>query len=125
MATDIGTGTTVTFGTSAFSFDLLAVNWDGITREVVNTSHMGTTTAHTKMPTDLKDSGQIQVEGAYIATLDPPIDAAAETITIAPAGGGNTWAASAFMTNFSIGIPLEDKMTFSATLEVTGDITIS
>lgn len=127
MATNIGTGTTVTFGTSAFTFDLLSVNWDSIAREAINTSHMGTTGAHTFMPTDLVDNGEIQIEGAFIGNLDPPIDGAVETITVnvAGAGAGHQWAASGFMTNFSLGIPLEEKMTFTATLKVSGAITIS
>lgn len=127
MSTNIGTGTTVTFGTSGFSFDLLNVNWDGIERVVINTSHMGTTDAHTFMPGKLPDNGEIQIEGAFIGNLDPPIDGATETITVdvAGAGAGHRWAASAFMRNFSLGIPLEEKMTFTATLKVSGAITIS
>lgn len=127
MATDIGTGTTFTFGTSGFSFDLLNVDWSGIAREAINTSHMGTTTSHTKMPTDLKDSGQITLEGAFIGNLDPPLNGAAETVTIdyAGEGAGYRWSASAFIVGFDITAPLEDKMTFSMTLEVTGNITIS
>ena len=126
MATDIGTGTTVTFGTSAFTADVLSVNWDGISREAIQTSHMGTTLDHTFMPTDLVDNGEISLEIAFVGALNPPImtNAAAETVTIVWAGSG-TWAASAFATSFSIGAPLEDKMTATLTLKVTGAVTIS
>ena len=127
MATDIGTGTTVTFGTSAFSADILNVDWSGITRESVNTSHMGTTSDHTFMPTDLVDNGTIVMEIAHIATLSPPIitNGPAETVTVRWAGHATAWAASAFQTEYSIGAPLEDKMTGTLTLKVTGAITIS
>lgn len=126
MATDIGTGTTITFGTSGFTADILAVNWDGIARESINTSHMGTTNDHTFMPTDLVDNGEISVEIAFIGSLSPPIitNGAAETVTVAWAGG-SSWAASAFQTGFTAGAPLEDKMTGTLTLKVSGGITIS
>lgn len=127
MATNIGTGTTVTFGTTGFSFDLLNVDHDGIAREAINTSHMGTVGSHTFMPVDLVDPGELQIEGAFIGNLDPPIDQPAEVITIdwAGAGAGHRWSASGFMTNFSITGPLEEKMTFSATLKLSGPITIN
>ena len=127
MATDIGTGTTVTFGTSGFTADILNVNWDGITRESIETSHMGTTSDKTFMPADLVDNGTIVLEIAFVATLSPPIitNGAAETVTIAFAGSATHWSASAFQTEFSIGAPLEDKMTGSLTLKVTGGITIA
>lgn len=129
MATNIGTGTTVLFGTSSFSADVLNVSWSSISREVVNTSHMGTTNDHTFMPVDLVDNGEITMEIAFIGTLSPPIitNGAAETITVdwAGAGTGHKWSASAFQTGFEITGPLEDKMTATLTLKVTGAVTIA
>jgi hypothetical protein len=127
MATDIGTGTTITFGTSGFSADLLSISHGGMAREAIQTSHMGTTSDHTFMPTDLVDNGEVTVEIAFVATLTPPIltNAAAETITIAYAGSGTTWSFSAFQTGFEITAPLEDKMTATLTLKVTGGVTVA
>lgn len=129
MATNIGTGTTVLFGTSSFSADVLNVSWSGISRESINTSHMGTTNDHTFMPADLVDNGEISMEIAFIGTLSPPIitNGAAETITIDWAGGstGHKWSASAFQTGFEINGPLEDKMTATLTLKVTGAVSIA
>lgn len=127
MATDIGTGTTVTFGTSGFTADILNVDWSGISRESIQTSHMGTTSDHTFMPVDLVDNGTIVMEIAFVATLSPPIitNGPTETVTVAFAGSGTTWAASAFQTEFQIGAPLEDKMTGTLTMKVTGGITIA
>lgn len=127
MATDIGTGTTITFGTSGFTADVLSVNWDGISRESIQTSHMGTTNDHTFMPADLVDNGEISMEIAFVGTLSPPIitNGAAETVTIDWAGSGDTWAASCFQTGFTIGAPLEDKMTGTLTLKVSGAITLA
>ncbi len=127
MATNVGTGTTAVFGTSAFAADLLRVGWGGITRDVINTSHMGTTLDHTFMPVDLVDNGELTLEMAFIGDLDPPIDGAIETLTIdfAGVGIGHKSSASIFVTGVEIDAGLEDKMTLTLTCKVTGAITIS
>lgn len=127
MATDIGTGTTVTFGTSGFSADILNVNHDNVNRESIQTSHMGTTGSHTFMPADLVDNGEVTIEIAFVATLTPPIfsNAAAETMTIAYAGSATTWSFSAFQITFGNSIPLEDKMTATLSFKVSGGVTVA
>jgi len=125
MATDIGTGSTVTFGTSSFSADILSMDVSGITRESINTSHMGTSAAHTFMPTDLVDNGTLGLEIAWVAGLVPPIltNGAAETVTIAFAGSASTWSFSCFQTELGVVVPLEDKMTANCTFKISGAIT--
>ena len=54
---DIGTGASLTFGTSSASFDLLSINPTNHSRPVVDTTHLGTTTARTNTPVDLIDTG--------------------------------------------------------------------
>jgi|TARA_R110000824_G_scaffold188467_3_gene369823 hypothetical protein len=128
MAADLGTGTTMTFGTSAFAFELLDVSGSGNdTREAIQTSHMGTTGNHVFIPSDLADGGEFSVEGHYGGLVSPPSagGTAVETITIAWGGTTDTWAFSGFMTEFSPSAPLEDKMTFSSTIKVAGVITKS
>lgn len=127
MATDIGTGSTVTFGTSSFTADILSVNLSGITREAINTSHMGTTSDHTFMPADLVDNGTLEMEVAWVAGLTPPIltNGAAETVTVAFAGSASTWSFSAFQIDLGIVVPLEDKMTATMTFKITGAITLN
>lgn len=136
MATvDIGTGTTLTF--ASFTAELTAINWDGITRDIIETSHLSTAVAgagkigsKTFIPGDLVDPGEISIEGHFDPDLTPPMESAAGTATITfplPAGGLTKadWEASAIMSSFSLGVPLEDKMTFSATIKVTGEITLT
>lgn len=125
MATNIGTGSTITFGTSSFSADILDIQRTGIARGAIETTHMGTTGGQEFMPTDLYNPGEVEVEFAWIGSLDPPYDGAIETVTIncAGAGSGHNWASSAFCTNFEYGLPLEEKMTGRMTLKCTGDIT--
>ena len=127
MATDIGTGSTVTFGTSAFTADIIGINLSGVTRETVNTSHMATTSAHTFMLVDLVDNGELSLEVAYVASLVPPIltNAPMETCTIVWAGHATTWSFSCGNTGFDAGAPLEDKMTGTLTFKISGAITRS
>lgn len=126
-ATDVGTGTSIVFGTSAFTANIDSIDWSGITREAINASHLGTTGDHEFIPGDLVDNGEIGLEFHFAPNDFPPIDQPAEVVTITfpiPSGGaaGATWAASAFMTDFEINSATEEKMTASATLKVSGSI---
>lgn len=126
MAALIGTGATVTFQTGLFA-EILSANWTGLTREAVPSSHMGTTGGMTFIPTSLYDPGQLEVE----LILDNPnggwvtaIAANGETVTLT-FSNSDTWAASMFMSNFELSVPLEDRMTATATLKATGSITVT
>lgn len=128
MAIDIGTGTTVTFGTSSFSANITNVGWSGIERPAIDTTHLGTTTARTFMPGDLFDPGELSLDIQFNPDNYPPITGAAETITVRfpiPAGlsNGATWVASGFMTSFELGNPLEELMTATMGVKFTGNIT--
>lgn len=137
MAVDIGTGTTIVFGTSGFNAEVTDVDWGGLSREAIETTHLGTAVAgagkvgsKTYIPGDLSDPGEISLTGHFNPNLKPPMEAAAETITVTfplPAGGTTpaTWVASGFMTAFAETTPLEDKMGFTATIKITGNITVT
>lgn len=120
---DIGTGTSITFS-SGFMAEILSVNHSGISREAIDDTHMGTTTARSFQPSDLYDPGELSVELQFDEDTKPPIDGATETITVTFPSGA-TWAADGFMTDFEYSDPLEDKMTATATLKFTGDITVT
>lgn len=125
MSADIGTGSTVVFATSGFSADIIGVNIPGISRETVNTSHMGTTNAHTFMLTDLVDNGTLELEIAWVAGLVPPImtNGAMETVTVSFAGSSSSWSFSCGQTELGVVVPLEDKMTATCTFKISGAIT--
>lgn len=122
--TAIGTATTIVFSTSAWESELLNVDWDGMSRGEVQTSHMGTTAWHTFIPTDLIDPGAIEVEFHLKDNQVNPCTLIPETVTI-KTPSGTTWAATAFATNYRIGLPFEDKMTATMTIKATGAITIT
>lgn len=134
---ECATGTTITFGTSAFTANLMKVGWKGIKRGSIDTTHMGTAVVsgtkfgdRTYIPTTLSDPGEIDIEIHFNPDKLPPIDKAAETITVTfPLATGlataPTWAGTGFMTEFSFEAPLEDKMTGTGKLKMSGNITIT
>jgi len=124
MAADVATGITIVFGTSGFSAELLDITAPTGTREPINTSHQGTSGQHTFTPADLMDWGSLEISFHFAPSTDPPIDGAAETVTITWPDA-TTWAFSGFMTDYSASAPLNDKMTGSATVKVSGDVTIT
>ena len=121
---DIGTGITIAFGTSAFVAEILDITGPGLARDSVETTHQGTTDARTHAPVDLFDAGELSFDVHFNPDTDPPIDAAEEEITITWPSTA-TWVFQGFMTAYEPGAPLEDKMTGSVTIKVTGDITIT
>lgn len=134
---DLGTGITITFGTSGFAAEITSVSMDDISREVIDTSHLGTTPAgageigsRTFLAGKLSNPGMLNIEGHHDADLTPPIEAAAEVITITfPLGTGETtaskWVFNGQMTSYGFSAPLEDKITFSASVKAVGPITIT
>jgi|CXWL01.1.fsa_nt_gi hypothetical protein len=130
-AVNVTTGLTITFQ-SGFFAQITDVQWSGISRPSIKTSHMGTAAPSagtfgndTFIPGDLSDPGELQVEGHFNPDTLPPIDSAAATCTVTIPGSSTpaTWAGSAFMTGFEVSMPLEDKMTFTATVKFSGAIT--
>lgn len=118
------TGATAVFGTSSFSMDLVSIETSGMSRESIPTSHLGTTTAMTFAAATLADNGEVRLKGYFDPAVDPPIEGAAETLTITWPGG-RTWAASVFMTGYETGASMGEQSSASATFKVTGDITLS
>jgi len=122
---DIGTGTTIQFATGFFA-EILSVSGPDASRKSIETSHMGTSDAHTFTHGDLVDWGEMTVEIAFDPSVEPPIDAVAESIVITfPDSSTSTWTFMGFMTGFSPSTPLEDRMTASCKIKVSGKPTIA
>jgi len=128
MPVDTGTGASVTFGTSSFTANFTSITIDGVTRPAIDTTHLGTTVARTFTPGELIDYGEFGIEFQWDPDDFPPIDQAPETITLTfPLSSGGSTAATfafpGFMTNYSGAIALEELMTATATIKISGDIT--
>lgn len=128
--TDVGTGTSVVFATSGFNAYITGVSGPGSSRESIETTHLGTTGGKTFIPGDLYDGGEVSLDVMFDPSLTIPMFAGQqpETITItfpvpSTLSAGATWSFAGFITDHSPTIPLEDKMTASITIKVTGNIT--
>jgi len=121
----IGTGTTVSIGGVAIA-EILDVTPPGMSRESIQSSHMGSTIAHDFIPSKLYDGGEVTLEIAFDPNWAVPISAAAQSVVITfPDSGSSTWTFDAFVTGYEPTDPLEDRMTASLTLKVTGAVTIA
>lgn len=127
MASNIGTGATLTFSASTVTWYLTNISWSGVSRPKIKTSHLGTTTWDTATHGDLTDPGDLAVEGWLdLENIDciPITATAAETVTLTfPGTSTSSWAASGFFTDYELGTPLEELCTFSATIGFSGAIT--
>ena len=122
MASD-SAGTTITFGTSGFSANVLSIGGPGMSRAAIPSTHLGTATAMTHIPAELYDAGEMSMVIDYDGSQDPPIDGATETITINPGGEGNNVVFSGFCTGWEPDIPESGgRMTGTLTIKGTGTV---
>lgn len=127
---DEGTGVAIAFATTGFSARLQSVDGPSMSRPAIETTHMGTTTGKTFMPGDLPDYGEITLTVHHDPSLTPPINSAAETVTMTwpiPAGltTGAIWAGTAFMTGYTPGASIGELMTAQVTLKISGLLSIT
>ncbi len=129
---DVGTGTTISFGTSGFNAYILEEGGPGLSRVSVETTHMGTTGGKTFRPGDLYDGGELSLTVAFDPSISPPMLAGEqpETITVTwpiPAAltTGAIWSFSGFMTAYNPTAPIEDKMTATVTIKITGNVSLT
>lgn len=127
-------GVSITFD-SGFFAQILEFNWDGISREEIDTSHLGLAAPganeignELSCPSDLTNPGNLEVEMHFNPDLIPPIDKVPEILTlnfrlVSPDTTPATWAGLAYMSNFSFKGALKDKITASATIKFSGPIT--
>jgi hypothetical protein len=119
----IGTGIAITFSTG-FAAEIISVKHSGYSRPVIDTTNHSTSTARTFMPGSLATPGELDVEIVFDQSTKPPINGAAETVTVT-FSDATTWAASGFMTDFEYESPLEDKMMARMKITLTGDVTVT
>jgi len=122
-------GTTLVFGTSAFTAKLEKIGQQGMTREALDASDLAAAAGwKTFGPSGQIDPGELQIEGFYDPDDSPPIDQPAETLTITyPVRVGDTNGATfvcqGFMTNFEHEGEVDGFFKFSATLKLSGQPT--
>ncbi len=128
MATE-GIATEISFGTSNFSANLLSVDGPNIERAVIDSTHMETENAMTKILAALYDAGTVDITIEHDPSSLPPVigQTALETITIKWAGieSGSTWSFSGGMTSYTGGATIGERMEASATITISGEISKS
>ena len=122
MTKPIGTGLEIAFE-SGFLATITDVTPPASSRPSIDTSHYGTSTYRTFIPGDLIDNGQLQCTIEFDPGQVPPIDQDASTVTIT-FRNDETWEFSGFMTDYQPGSPMEERMTASCVIKVSGAITI-
>ena len=127
---DIGTGASLALATSAWAPQISEMNWGGIDRDMVESTHLATTTARSYLPADLYDPGELNLSVFYEPGNEPPTNGALETVTLTfplnTAQGvavAATLAGSAAMTSFSFSVPLEDMITADVSFKFSGVLT--
>lgn len=131
MAQDVGTGAAITFGTSSWVGQLLSINQGDHGKGIIDVTVLSTTGgSRLKRQTDLIDEGEVTLEFAFDPDVPPVITVAAtgETVTLTcpvPTGKlvGAKFVGKGALNSFSFGVPLEDKMTGSATVTWLGKVT--
>ena len=124
----VGTGTTIVLGGITLTVDRMSIGASGISRESIETTHLGTSEARTFIPSDLYDPGSLEVAFQLDSTtplttmrVETIMNAASNTWTVTMNEGGD-WTGNAFVTDFSWDIPLEELATGTFTLKCTGGI---
>lgn len=121
----------ITFS-SGFFAQIIDWDWDGIERKAIDTSHQGLSLAGTgkfgnmtRIPSKLNSPGTLTVNLSFNPDTLPPIESAAETVTLTIGDSSTraTWAGSGFMTSYKATGPLEDRMTATAVITFSGNVT--
>lgn len=133
MAQDIGQGTFVTFGTvvgsAATHYKVNNVSLSGVSRDVVDASHLLTVGGKEFIASEYFDPGELSLEIHHDPSLNPVAlltNVATNQVCaiIFANGGANTlqWSAFGFASAFEASAPKDDMMTGSLTIKLSGNL---
>lgn len=116
-----GHGATLTF--AGFVANLLGIDGPNLSRDGIDSTHMGTTVSKDYIPADLVEPGEISCEVEFDVQAVPPITGPKQTLVIVWGSGATlktwTWTNAAFMTGFKGGAKSGERMTGTASFKVT------
>lgn len=126
MATAPMLGTGGTFTYTGFTGNWMSIKPAGMyEREAIKTSHLGTTGAHTYMPSTLYDAGGCVIEFQVTTGVDYAVPAvAAASSLVITWSAGTTITVPAFMTSLEWSNELETLMIGTATFKFSDDIVL-
>lgn len=134
MAHDIGQGSYVTFGTlvgaGATHYKVNNISLSGVSREVVDASHLLTSGGKVFLASEYYDPGELSLEIHHDPSLNPLVlltnVATAQACNIYFANGGTTtllWSAYGYASSFEASVPKDDMMTGTLTIKLSGNLT--
>jgi len=135
MAADIGQGTYVTFGTivgsAATCYKVNSVSLGGVSRDVVDASHLLTTGGKEFIASEYYDPGELSLEIQHDPSLNPVAlltnVGTAQVVNIIFANGGTStakWSSYGFASGFEASAPKDDMMTGTLTVKLSGTLTV-
>ena len=135
MANDIGQGTFVTFGSivgsAATHYKVNSVSLGGVSRDVVDASHLLTSGGKEFIGSEYYDPGELTLEIHHDPSLNPinllTNVSTAQAVSIIFANGGATtarWSAYGFASAFEASAPKDDMMTGSLTIKLSGNLNV-
>lgn len=133
-------GTIIAFDSNFFA-EVDGIDWDGIERAALDTTHLRTAlnsvssvdteaAARTFLPSDIMDFGSMRISLFHDSDDRPPIDKAEETMTLTAAiqrsqTVGATLTGTAFMTGYGVAYKLGEKTMANATVKWSGPVTFT
>jgi hypothetical protein len=135
MANDIGQGTFVTFGSivgsAATHYKVNSVSLGGVSRDVVDASHLLTSGGKEFIGSEYYDPGELTLEIHHDPSLNPvnllTNVSTAQAVSIIFANGGTTtarWSAYGLASAFEASAPKDDMMTGSLTIKLSGNLNV-
>lgn len=135
MAVDIGQGTFVTFGSivgsAATCYRVNSVSLGGVSRDVVDASHLLTSGGKEFIASEFYDPGELSLEIHHDPSLNPvgllTNVGTAQVCTIFFANGGTStakWSAYGFASSFEASAPKDDMMTGTLTVKLSGNLSV-
>ena len=122
---DVGTGTTIAFATSSFTAEVININGNDISREDIETTHMGTAGYRTYVPSRLVEGGTVDMEITFDPDVQPPIAGVAESITVtfplvSPLTINGKVVFTGYVNSWSWADAVEEKLSANITIKVDG-----
>lgn len=136
MAADIGQGSYIVFdtilggaSTSATQYRINSISLSGLSRDVIDASHMLTSGGKEFVASETYDPGELSVEIHFDPTIRPwtAITNAStnQAVSMYFANGGSStlmWSAFGYMSGFEASVPKDDMMTGTVTIKLNGKI---
>jgi predicted secreted protein len=125
-----GIGTVLKRGAVAIA-DVVSINGPGMTRDTVDVTTLGSTGGYREFITGLRDGGTLTFDvlfskAGYNALKTDFENDEAETYSIElPDDDSTIIGFDGLVTDFPVSIPLDDKVSVSVTIKITGNISVT